>query len=104
MHGSLHPVIISVLKRKTTINLTKFISFEVTTYFERQFLKGGVQLTIKCPVCNEYEFHEENDFDICDMCNWENDGIQYDDPDYAGGANKESLNEYRNNWKLQMIR
>ncbi|MCC8042205.1 MAG: hypothetical protein LIO69_01545 [Oscillospiraceae bacterium] len=32
------------------------------------------------------------------FCGWENDGVQYDDPDYAGGANPESLNEYRKLW------
>ena len=33
---------------------------------------------IKCPVCGKYEFEERDDFDICDVCNWENDdyGIQ----------------------------
>ncbi|MCL2420837.1 MAG: hypothetical protein FWD03_03190 [Defluviitaleaceae bacterium] len=48
---------------------------------------------IKCPVCNEYDFEEDNDFDTCDICGWENDGVQYDDPDYRGGANPDSLNE-----------
>ena len=50
---------------------------------------------IKCPVCGKYEFDEENDFDICEVCGWENDGLQMDNPDYKGGANKESLNEAR---------
>ena len=50
---------------------------------------------IKCPVCGKYEFEEENDFDICEVCGWENDGLQMDNPDYKGGANKESLNEAR---------
>lgn len=49
----------------------------------------------KCPVCGEYTFEEENDFDVCDVCFWENDGIQAKNPDYKGGANKMSLNEAR---------
>ncbi|MCL2388401.1 MAG: hypothetical protein FWC89_12780 [Defluviitaleaceae bacterium] len=48
---------------------------------------------IKCPVCNRYEFEEDNDFDVCDICGWENDGVQLDDPNYRGGANKNSLND-----------
>ena len=56
---------------------------------------------IKCPVCNEYEFEMDNNFDVCDVCGWENDGVQLDDPDYRGGANKESLNEARSAWAKQ---
>lgn len=46
--------------------------------------------TIKCPVCGKEDVEE---FDICSTCNWENDLIQLDEPDYKGGANKMSLNE-----------
>lgn len=49
----------------------------------------------KCPVCGKFEFEAEDDNDICPVCRWENDGVQYDDPDYAGGANEMSLNEAR---------
>ena len=50
---------------------------------------------IKCPVCGKYTFDRENDFDICDTCGWENDGVQYGDHNYAGGANDLSVNEAR---------
>ena len=53
---------------------------------------------VKCPVCGGYEFEEENDFDVCDFCGWENDGVQNDDPDYRGGANFVSLNEAKTNY------
>ena len=53
---------------------------------------------IKCPVCSQYEFEHDNDFDVCDVCDWENDGVQLDDPSFRGGANKESLNEARASW------
>ena len=54
---------------------------------------------IKCPVCGEYEFEEDDDFDVCDVCGWENDGVQNDDPDYDGGANDLSLNEFKAQWE-----
>lgn len=54
---------------------------------------------IKCPVCGRYEFEESGDFDICPVCGWENDPIQLDNPDYGGGANKLSLNEFRNEYE-----
>ena len=53
----------------------------------------------KCPVCEEYVFSDEGDFDICPICNWENDAVQYDDPNYEGGANWVSLNQARDNFK-----
>jgi len=36
---------------------------------------------------------EPGHFDICDICGWEDDNIQRDDPDYWGGANTMSLNQ-----------
>ena len=50
---------------------------------------------MKCPVCGKYDFARKDDFDVCDVCGWENDGLQEDDPDYKGGANAMSLNEAR---------
>lgn len=53
----------------------------------------------KCPVCGKYEFEQEDNFSICHCCMWENDGLQNHNPDYAGGANKMSLNEARKAYK-----
>lgn len=47
---------------------------------------------IPCPCCGKTRVDE---FDICDECFWENDPVQFDDPDFAGGANEMSLNEAR---------
>lgn len=60
----------------------------------------GVEMKkYKCPVCGKYEFKQEDDFGVCHHCMWENDGIQNHNPDYAGGANKMSLNEARKAYK-----
>jgi len=53
---------------------------------------------IKCPVCGQYEFERKDDFDVCEVCEWENDGVQLSDPDYEGGANYVSLNQYLKQW------
>ncbi len=50
---------------------------------------------MKCPVCGKTEFEEYSSFDICPFCKWEDDGIQGDDHNYAGGANHLSVNEAR---------
>lgn len=54
---------------------------------------------MKCPVCGKYEFEREGDFNVCRVCNWENDGFQYRHPDEDGGANRMSLNQAREAWK-----
>jgi len=59
---------------------------------------------INCPVCSEYSFEETNDFDVCDVCGWENDSVQLLDADYRGGANRISLNEARTRWALRETR
>lgn len=50
-----------------------------------------------CPICEEHQF--EYSYDICPVCFWENDNVQYNDPDFYGGANNLSLNDYKKRWK-----
>lgn len=45
-----------------------------------------------CPCCGKISIEE---YEICPVCNWENDPIQFDHPDMKGGANILSLNEAR---------
>jgi hypothetical protein len=37
-------------------------------------------------------------YEICRECGWEDDYVQFRDPDYRGGANSESLREARENY------
>jgi len=57
----------------------------------------------KCPCCGEYTLYEKppGTYEICTICNWEDDEIQYNDPTYSGGANELCLNEARKRYKLQ---
>ncbi|MCD8087122.1 MAG: hypothetical protein LUE22_00840 [Oscillospiraceae bacterium] len=50
---------------------------------------------IRCPVCGKTNVTE---YDICTVCNWENDPIQNWKPDLPGGANRMSLNQAREAW------
>jgi hypothetical protein len=34
-------------------------------------------------------------YEICPICGWEDDLVQFEDSDYRGGANHLSLNEWR---------
>lgn len=50
-----------------------------------------------CPCCGNPTLDEKppGTYLICEICLWEDDPVQFDDPDYRGGANRPSLNEAR---------
>jgi hypothetical protein len=50
-----------------------------------------------CPCCGFRTMREEwrGTYDLCPVCDWEDDGVQYEDPDYRGGSNEMSLNQAR---------
>jgi hypothetical protein len=54
-----------------------------------------------CPCCGSLTLDEEppGTFGICPVCFWEDDDVQFRDPDHSGGANRVSLSEARRNFK-----
>ncbi len=54
-----------------------------------------------CPCCSYLTLSEpiSGAFEICPVCNWEDDDVQLNNIDYKGGANEESLREARHNYK-----
>ena len=50
-----------------------------------------------CPVCGKYEFSDYDEYEICDICGWEDDEIQELYPDETG-ANSVTLTEAREAW------
>ncbi len=54
-----------------------------------------------CPCCNYYTLDEKppGTFDICPVCYWEDDNIQFYNTNYKGGANTMSLEEAQSNFK-----
>jgi len=54
----------------------------------------------RCPCCGYKTLTDAPGcFDICPVCYWEDDKIQRDNPDYAGGANSISLHNAHENYK-----
>lgn len=51
-----------------------------------------------CPVCGQHEFPRGNSFLVCPVCDWMDDGVQEECPDWDGCANNPSLNQYRKLW------
>lgn len=62
---------------------------------------GADATRFPCPCCGHLTMHEEQrgSFDICPVCFWEDDPVQWADPSYEGGANGPSLNTARKNFK-----
>ncbi|MFD3163381.1 CPCC family cysteine-rich protein [Herpetosiphon sp. NSE202] len=52
-----------------------------------------------CPCCGYKTVEDPGRYDLCEVCWWEDDEQQSDNPDLRGGANAESLNEARQNFK-----
>jgi hypothetical protein len=52
-----------------------------------------------CPCCGHLVFRETpGSYEICPICFWEDDAIQLRWPDWAGGANRPSLDEAQRNF------
>jgi Cysteine-rich CPCC len=54
-----------------------------------------------CPCCEHLTLTEPptGTFAICPVCRWEDDNVQFLDPDRAGGANRVSLGQARRNFR-----
>ncbi len=54
-----------------------------------------------CPCCGELTMHEQRrgSFEICPICNWEDDKLQWRYEDETKGANRVSLRQARENYK-----
>ena len=53
-----------------------------------------------CPCCGYLTLNEEppGTYEICPVCFWEDDSVQYEQPFFEGGANSVSLTEARRNY------
>lgn len=52
-----------------------------------------------CPICGKYKFNDYGLFDICPNDGWEDDPLQNENPNYSGGANNLSLNDYKKDYQ-----
>lgn len=62
-------------------------------------------LRFACPCCGFLTLSEPppGTYAICKVCFWEDDGVQFADPDYEGGANTVSLNQARKTFALHGV-
>ncbi|WP_437201161.1 CPCC family cysteine-rich protein [Planctomicrobium sp. SH664] len=57
-------------------------------------------MSYPCPCCNSLTLSQPapGTFEICPICFWEDDPVQFQDPNSPGGANEVSLVEARMNF------
>lgn len=67
------------------------------------FIISEEKMKYKCPCCENYTLYEKppGTYEICDICHWEDDLVQYNDPTYKGGANILCLNDAKKNYKMR---
>jgi len=55
-----------------------------------------------CPCCGYMTLAEKTrgSYEICEICFWEDDPVQFEDPDSEGGANEVSLKRAQKNFQL----
>lgn len=56
-----------------------------------------------CPVCGRHEFSGYDSYEICPVCDWQDDSFQEEFPDEGGCANNNSLNEARAAWSARRV-
>ena len=56
------------------------------------------QKRFRCPCCGFYTLDSRGEYDICEVCFWEDDPSQSEDELDDGGANHVSLVEARKNY------
>ncbi|MBN9533558.1 MAG: hypothetical protein J0H10_09390 [Alphaproteobacteria bacterium] len=54
---------------------------------------------LACLCCGAHSITRRGAYEICAVCGWEDDPAQAKDPDLRGGANRQSLNEARAQWR-----
>ena len=59
----------------------------------------GAMYRCVCCGCKTISEPTPGTYEVCPVCGWEDDPVQAEDPDYAGGANEVSLNEARKNYR-----
>lgn len=53
---------------------------------------------VECPCCGNRTISVLGDYEICPICLWEDDPVQFKKPNMEGGANEPSLNQAREIW------
>ena len=80
--------------------------FERSTYLsQRQSYVRSENTSIRTRLGDLLDdVNDMGSFDICPYCGWEDDDLQLNNPDYSGGANNLSLNEYQADYAAKIVK
>lgn len=53
-----------------------------------------------CPCCGYKTLLKPRNWEICDLCFWEDDPYQFVNPDFGGGMNEKSLRAYQEEFRM----
>ena len=56
-------------------------------------MKNSILRSHKCPACGKFEFETRSSYEFCEVCGWQDDAYQEENPDEDCCANRMSLNE-----------
>ena len=56
-----------------------------------------------CPCCRSKALTTSGQYEICEVCGWEDDPAQAADPRLKGGANHTSLEQARLDWAAKSV-
>jgi len=72
-------------------------------YESNQFRKQeGLDIEFPCPCCGFITLSSTGDFEICEICGWEDDPVHQKYPCYQGGKDRKSLKEAQNQLLLKL--
>ena len=77
------------IKDKKDISQTKlFEKYEEKVIFDMDEKR-------KCKCCGKYTLDKNSIYEMCSNCGWKSNPFQEENPNFDGGANKLSLNQYK---------
>lgn len=76
----------------------RMTSEDALTIFQMPLERLQVKFTCHC--CGYKTLDEEptDTYEICEICFWEDDGVQFRDPDFEGGPNDVTLRQAQQNY------
>lgn len=81
---------------KPTRTIEELLNDSTISAEDKEFYKNHPDLLDGqiCPVCGEYRFLTDNNYEYCPVCGWQDDLVQRTYPDF-GGSNRYTLNQYK---------
>ena len=82
----------------------KYLQEFLTSLHQENFsIVGDEDVLEACPCCCYLTLPNRGNYDICPLCEWEDDGKSCDELDIYSSANHSTLSEYRKKFAAQKL-